>query len=381
LTRREALGACVGASVATAVAGSAPSAPPGTVGRGGDATADWPTFRGPASLSGVAQGPAPSSPKLVWEFEAGGVPASPVIANGRVFVANAEGNLTAIDLTTGKKVWASKFAAGFEAAPSCAASRLFVADLEGTVRCLEPETGQAVWQFATPDGPEIKASVSHGPGVAIVGSYDGVLHAVDVSTGELRWKYEADAQIHGTCAVDGGVAYVAGCDGHFRGFDAATGRLVTDIRFGGYTAASPSIAGGLAVYGTFSNDVVAIDLRNKALAWRYTPKKSFPFYSSAAIASGFAYIGSRDKSLHVLDLKTGALSGTVETRAKVDSSPVVVGDVVFFGSHDGFLRGIDRTSRQTVFSYETSVPIATAPAFSRGRLVVAADDGRILCFA
>ena len=61
--------------------------------------------------------------------------------------------------------------------------------------------------------------------------------------------------------------------------------------------------------------------------------------------------------------------------------PVVLGNRVFFGSHDGRIRGVDVKTRQSVFSYETGAPVATSPALSGNRLLVTATDGRILCFA
>jgi outer membrane protein assembly factor BamB len=36
-------------------------------------------------------------------------------------------------------------------------------------------------------------------------------------------------------------------------------------------------------------------------------------------------VGSRDKALHVLDLRTGTLQWTFETQGKIDSSPVIEG--------------------------------------------------------
>jgi hypothetical protein len=41
---------------------------------------------------------------------------------------------------------------------------------------------------------------------------------------------------------------------------------------------------------------------------------------------------------------------------------------------------VDVKTRKSVFSYETGAPIATSPAIAQNRLLVAATDGRILCF-
>jgi outer membrane protein assembly factor BamB len=342
----------------------------------------WPIFRGEPGLSGVSSATIPETLKLLWTFEAESEPTSPVVADGRVFVATRDGDVVALDLTAGKVLWRTRIEAGFESAPSCAQAEglALVPDLEGRIHAFAVADGKKAWMHETEAKSEIKASVAVASGVGVVGAYDGTLHALNLADGKRRWVHESEAQIHATCAIEGGVAYVAGCDGHFRGLDIPTGNVKLDVRFGGYTAASPALGSGMAVFGTFSNDVVGIDLGRKAVAWRYTPKKQFPFYSSAAVADGLAYMGSRDKALHVLDVKTGALRWTFDTQGKIDSSPVVAGSRVFFGSHDGRIRGVDVKGRKSVFSYEAGAPVATSPAVASNRLLVAATDGRILCF-
>jgi outer membrane protein assembly factor BamB len=343
--------------------------------------AAWPIFRGDPALTGVgAASSLPQAPKLLWSFEAESEPTSPVVMNNRVVVATRDGDLISLDLATGKAAWRTKVEAGFEGAPTCAPGLVVIPDLEGGIHAHAAADGKKVWSHATEGGSEIKASVAVASGVAVVGSYDGTLHALNLADGTPRWKHESEAQIHSTCAIHNGLAYVAGCDGHFRGLELTTGAVKVEVRFGGYTAASPALSNGIAVFGTFSNDVVGIDVAKKTLVWRYTPKKQFPFYSSAAISEGLAFLGSRDKALHVLDVKTGELRWTVETQGKIDSSPVILGSRVFFGSHDGRIRGVDVKTRQSVFSYETGAPVATSPALAGNRLVVAATDGRILCF-
>lgn len=342
--------------------------------------AGWPIFRGNPSLTGVGSSSLHPSPKLLWSFEAESEPTSPVIVDGRVVLATRDGDLLSLDITTGKPVWRAKVEAGFEGAPTCAPGLVVVPDLEGTVHAFASGNGREIWSRKLEGEPEIKASVAVASGIAVVGSYDGVLHALSLTDGTPRWTHQSDAQIHATCAMHNGLACVAGCDGRFRGLDVGTGRVRLDVRFGGYTAASPAISEGIAVFGTFSNDVVALDLAKKAVIWRYVPKKQFPFYSCAAVSGGLAFVGSRDKALHVLDIETGALQWTVETQGKIDSSPIVVDDRVFFGSHDGRIRGIDVKTQKSVFSYETGAPVATSLALAEHRLLVAATDGRVLCF-
>ena len=47
------------------------------------------------------------------------------------------------------------------------------------------------------------------------------------------------------------------------------------------------IVDSVAYFGTFDNQVIALDLAKRAVRWRYEhPDRKFPFYSSAAVVDG-----------------------------------------------------------------------------------------------
>ena len=64
----------------------------------------------------------------------------------------------------------------------------------------------------------------------------------------------------------------------------------------------------------------------------------------------------------------------------VDSSPVVVGDRVFFGSQDGRIYGLDRKSGKEVWRYDAGGKVLASPAVADGKLVICSESGRVYCF-
>ena len=74
---------------------------------------DWPMFRGGPALTGVAGGKLPERLGLLWTFKAAGpVKSSPAIVQDRVFIGSDDGNVYALALADGKKVWAFKTGGG-----------------------------------------------------------------------------------------------------------------------------------------------------------------------------------------------------------------------------------------------------------------------------
>jgi outer membrane protein assembly factor BamB len=348
--------------------------------RVGAAPDDWPQFRGNAALTGVATSELPATLKVLWTAEIGeSVESSAAVSDGRVYVGAQPGVLVALDLQSGNVIWkyeATTTGLG-ESSPAVAAGVVLVGDLDGVLHAVDAVTGKPRWTFKT--GSEIKSSPVVTGDRILIGSYDGHLYGLSLE-GKLLWKAQTEGPVHATPAVRDGVAYIAGCDEILRAIRIADGRQLFTMSSGAYTGASPALAGTRAFYGTFENEVLAVDLEARKIVWRYKhPDRAFPFYSSASIAGDRVVLGGRDKMLHALDANTGKAVWTVTTRARIDSSPAVSGGRVYVGSNDGTLYVVDLASGRTVWEFEAGAPLSASPAIAGGRLVIGAQDGRIYC--
>ena len=129
-----------------------------------------------------------------------------------------------------------------------------------------------------------------------------------------------------------------------------------------YTGASAAIVGNVAYFGTFDNQVIALDLQTRQVQWRYEhPDRKFPFYSSAAVTGGAMVLGGRDKMVHAHRRATGKARWTYMTRARIDSSPAIAGGRVFVGSNDGRLYALDLASGKVVWEHEDGGALTARP--------------------
>jgi outer membrane protein assembly factor BamB len=219
----------------------------------------------------------------------------------------------------------------------------------------------------------------------IFGSQDNFLYSLNPADGALRWKVETGSFIYATAAiaqVDGQeAALVAGCDGLLRALDVRDGSQIAGVEIDAYVGASPVVGQGRVYFGTFENNVLAVDLAAGEVAWSYTnPQRQFPYYSSAAYTPERLVIGGRDKLVHALDPATGKAVWTWSAGARVDSSPVIAGDIVWLGTLAGDVVGLDLQDGSKVWSYATGSSITASAAVARGRLVIGTLDGLLYCF-
>jgi len=346
---------------------------------------EWRQFRGTPHLTGVSAATLPPTLKLLWTYDAGGSGGDPIdssaaIAGGVAYVGAGTGDLLALDLASGTLRW--KYTTGNligESSPFVGAEAVYIGDLGGLVHAVSRRDGKRLWTFKT--GSEIKSSPVLVNDLVLIGSYDTHLYAIDARSGTLRWKVQTKGMVHATPAVQDGLTFVAGCDAVFRAIRIADGTEAYHIESGAYTAASPVLDGDRAYFGTFNDEVLALDLKGRRTLWRYAdPDARFPYYSSAALHGGRVIVGGRDKVVHAIDAATGKQAWAFATRARVDSSPVVAGGRVYIGSGDGRLYALDAASGKKVWEFEIGAGITASPAIAAGRLVIGAQDGRVYVF-
>lgn len=257
----------------------------------------WSQFRGNPQLTGVAASAPPSSLKVLWSYDVkDSIDSSAAIANGVVYVGAGNGDLIAVDFATGKLRWKYSTQSFLgESSPAVAAGIVYIGDLDGTFHAVDAGSGKSLWTFKT--GGEIKSSPVVVNGIVLIGSYDAHLYALNARTGELRWKVLTEGMVHATPAIQGELLFIAGCDENFRAIRITDGKQAYIIRGLAYTGASPLVAGDRAYFGTFSNEVLALDLKTRKVVWRYrAPDREFPFYSSAVLSNGNVILGAGTNS-------------------------------------------------------------------------------------
>ena len=340
----------------------------------------WALFRGDTRLTGFTNNALPEEPQIVWTFEVEeGIESTAAILSGTVYVGTLGGRFVALELDTGRLKWEYKAEEMIRSSPLVVNGTVYFGDEMGTFHALDARTGQRKWTFQV-DGA-ITSSANFLAERIIFGSYDQFLYCLSDRDGALLWKVETGGYIHATPAVFDERVLIGGCDGFFRVIDLVNGKEETKIDLAAYMGASPAVYEDFAYMGTFENQVLAVDLRKARTVWRYQhPQKHFPFYSSAAVSDELVVLGGRDKMLHALDRETGEAVWTFAAGARVDSSPVILGDRVVFASMRGEIYILKLSSGEILWKFDTGSPILASPSIAGGKLVIGTEDGLLYCF-
>ena len=338
----------------------------------------WHTFRGNPQLTGVAPKPLPADLHLLWTYATeDAIESTAATHQNTVYVPSLDTFLYALDLQKGTLKWRYAATSEIKSSPTIAENTLYFGDEGGTFHALDIRSGQPRWTFTTDGGITSTANYSHNR--LYFGSYDQHLYCLDASTGSEIWKIATDGYIHSTPVLYEDLVAIAGCDGYLRLLSLEDGRQRHTIPMGTYVASSAAVLTTRAYVGTFGNEVLAVDLSSGTVVWRYQHAvRKFPFYASPAINEQAAIIGGRDKMVHALDPNTGIPLWTYNAKARVDSSPVIAGNRVYFGA--GALIALNIATGTEVWRFESGASITASPAIANGRLIIGTTDGVIYSF-
>jgi outer membrane protein assembly factor BamB len=181
----------------------------------------WPQWRGP-QRDGQAAVAVPSKwadkPDEIWKVTVGTGYSSPLVADGRVYLLSRQGDqetVSAIDLKTGKTLWAQRYPAPYKVHPGASAhgagpkstpvlhaGKLYTLGIGGTLSSFDAANGTVVWRHAfdkefratSPTyGAAMSPIVEGGLVIAHVGGPDqGALRAFDAATGQTKWSWTED---------------------------------------------------------------------------------------------------------------------------------------------------------------------------------------------
>ncbi|WP_198117759.1 outer membrane protein assembly factor BamB family protein [Massilia rhizosphaerae] len=353
--------------------------------------ADWPMFTGGPAHAGRVAGVAGGirAFRLAGRFDVhAAIHASPVAAQGRVFVGAENGNLYALDAASHALLWLYHARGGIASTPAVADGTVYFLDRAGSVQALGAADGVPVWSFRTQGEAVFAAHGMFGlprdghpvldpwdfylssplvhDGMVYVGSSDGCVYALDAKDGKLAWAWHTGGMVHSSPALAGGNIVVGSWDGAVYALDARTGELrwrhqtgveqKVSINLG--IQASPAVDGDTVYVGSRDGFFYALDAASGRSKWRYDAKGSW-IVGTPAVDGDNVYVGTSDTGLLLaLDKRSGRERYRFETKVWTFASPLRVGDVVVAASMKGELHALDAATGRARWSWRSPALLA-----------------------
>ena len=323
---------------------------------------------------------------LKWTYATGAfVESSPAVVNGVAYIGSDDGNLYALNASTGERLWS--FSTGSVQpildAPAVADGVVYIGSYDGILYAVNANTGQRLWSFATGSNPVVGPPTVIDGVVYVSGGIPETLYALNASTGKMLWS---DGNFVGgwdSAAVANGVVFIGSFDNNLRAINATTGAVLWSYPIAdGFLDSSPAVADGVVYVGSFDGTVYAVRASTGARLWNYQTGSFIT--SSPAVAGGVVYIGSWDDAVYALNAQTGARIWSFTTGDSVESSPAVANGVVYVGSDDFNLYALNAKDGHELWSYPSKTYVESSPAVVDGVVYAAGGfdhEGPVFAFA
>jgi len=361
------------------------------------APTDWPMFHHDLLHTGYSTSPAPTTNQTLWSYKTGGGVGSPAVVYGIVYVGSSDGNVYALNATTGALAWKYKTGGGVDSSPAASGGVVYVGSEDDNVYALNATTGALMWNYKT--GGAVESSPAITGGLVYVGSDDENVYALNASTGALVWNYMTNGPVYSSPAVANSVVYVTattpGQDGNAYALNASTGALVWNYTAPDYNGREGWMTNSPLVVG----DVVFV-----IVWWELTVRWGSVFslnastgalirslgasgqigQSDLAVAGDVVFIGTAPIApagpgyVLALNATTGALLWQYESDNSAFCSPSIAGDVILVGvdSSNCHVLALNASTGMLVWSRAVG-PMASSPAIADGVVYVGSGDGNV----
>jgi outer membrane protein assembly factor BamB len=223
--------------------------------------------------------------QVVWRRPLAPSESSPLVANGRVFVGDWSGKVSAFDEHSGTPLWQTALHGQVKGGVSASGTRLFVGDYSGHVYALDARTGRVVWQASAQPRFGSTGRFYATPAVAYgrvyIGSTDGKVYSFGAASGALRWSQSTGGYVYSSAAVWRDRVFAGSYSHQFTCFDAATGDVRWQFKADGPISGSPTVIAGRVYFATLNRTTYALDARTGGQVWRYPDGKYTPVVADA----------------------------------------------------------------------------------------------------
>ena len=187
---------------------------------------------------------------------------SPTVAHGRVFIAGCDGKLHVIDAATGTEAAAVPIDGPTGTTPAAATGHVYFGTEGGTFFGIDVGGAAVAWKRAPATNAQAyRSSAALADGLAIVGSRGKAVETFAVGDGARGWrramrgKVDAAPVIVPNATGTGSFALVADMAGRIAALDATTGEPAWEFDAGGGFSAGAAVAAGRVVLASDNGTV------------------------------------------------------------------------------------------------------------------------------
>jgi outer membrane protein assembly factor BamB len=336
--------------------------------------------------------------RKVWSASVGGAAERlrlglrPATDGARIYAGSYDGEVTAFDAVTGRKVWSVKTELPLSAGPAYGEGLLAFGTSAGDLLALDAETGAERWRQAV--SSEVVAPPAIGVGIIVLRTVDGRLRGFSDRDGSTLWSVEQNMPaltLRGNTAprVAGNLVVCGFNNGRVGAYGLTNGDPIWEVAIANPTGRNEldrlvDVGSALQVVGTdvyvvgYKGRAVGIDLATGVVLWQ----QDMSSYSGLGADTTSVYVTSDFDAIVALDRRGGAQVWRQEAlRLRDVTAPTRYENSLVVGDFEGYLHWLDPNDGHFLARERAAKQRIGAPPLVVGENVyVQGDDGTVAAY-
>jgi len=218
-----------------------------------------------------------------------------------------------------------------------------------------------------------------GKELAITADMNGRLHAMDLQTGAVVWKFEAQLGFNASPAWQNERVYIGDLDGWFYCLD-SDGKEIWKYRAGSQIDSGAGFFENCVLFTSQDSKLYCLAASDGAERW--TVETGDQLLCAPTVIDGQVMLAGCDGLLHIVDLKTGKETGSIEINSPTGATPAASRGMAFFGTEQMGMLAVNLARKEIVWQFDDNgdvVSIRGNPAVTEGRVIFGASNRSVYC--
>lgn len=255
----------------------------------------------------------------------------------------------------------------------------FVGSYDTNVWAVNLETGEFKWKHASTGGISASPVVDESNKLVLFGSEDSIFYAVEYFSGRISWTQKTGGKIRSTPRIAHGYVFFGSDDHKLYALVSGNGRHQWEYDMGAEVRGRPFVTNELVIAGCESGEVFALDLAGQQRKWAYRAKRAVTAGPVVDMAENVCYVASFDGFIYALDADNGFSQWRFRTGTPIIAAPVIEKGVVYFGSGDGTFYAVNSETGKEKWTFKTEKAIVGSAVVHQGAVYFGSTDGYLYC--
>lgn len=330
---------------------------------------------------------------MLWSFETGGaILSSPVKFENNLIFGSSDNKLYSLDVDTHQEKWSFQSDGIINNTPIINENTV-IFSTQTTCYLLDATTGKEIWNYKSnsvgKDG--INKYDYHSPSpiiyndLVVFPTVSGTMYGLNIANGNMQWEYKAEgsSDIRTTPAIQGDTLCFGDLKGQCYAMDLKTQKTLWQKSIGTDVVHSVSVSNDKAYFAGRDVQVVAFDLKDGTRVWHDVDNMASWLTGESLVHDDVLYVGGSDNhKTTAYNCETGEIIRNYYGNANIFAKPTVSGDKFFYTDGDAYqydegnVYAFDlKDNGKKVWRLKMDKPIFTAPIVIDDVVYFGSTDG------